>query len=141
MPSRNAVFLDTSGWIAILNTDDALHEKASKCLLEFGVTGRPLVTTDWVLAETGNGLARTAARSRVALAIQRFTESANCRLVRVEDKLFERAIALYDQMRDKTWGLVDCASIAVMQDHGISDALTSDRHFQQAGFHCLLPTP
>jgi predicted nucleic acid-binding protein len=39
---------------------------------------------------------------------------------------------------DKDWGLVDCASFAVMQDLGITEAFTDDRHFQQAGFRRLL---
>ena len=40
---------------------------------------------------------------------------------------------------DKTWGLVDCSSFLVMQDEGIADAFPTDRHFEQAGFNCLLP--
>jgi uncharacterized protein len=117
-----------------------LYEQASARLLELGTAGRPLVTTDWVLAKTGNGLARTAARSRLAGAVQRFLGSANCHLVWVDRVLFERALDRYIAMEDKSWGLVDCASFIVMQDAGIVDALTSDRHFTQAGFRCLLPT-
>lgn len=39
---------------------------------------------------------------------------------------------------DKGWGLVDCASFVIMTGRGISEALTNDRHFQQAGFPRLL---
>lgn len=140
MSSRDAVFVDTNGWIAILNADDGLHSKACVCLSELGTKGRRLVTTDWVLAETGNGLARTAARHRLADATQRLLESPNCQLVWVDKMLFERALKLYSQARDKSWGLIDCASFVVMQDMGVLDAFTSDRHFEQMGFRCLLPT-
>ena len=140
MSNRNAVFIDTCGWIAVLNADDALHKRASEQLLKLGVTGRSLVTTDWVLAETGNGLARTAARSCLAAAMRRFLESPHCRLVRVGDTLLDRALKLYDQANDKSWGLVDCASFVLMRDEGLLDAFTSDRHFTQSGFHCILPT-
>ncbi len=140
MLNRNAVFVDTCGWIAILNADDALHEHACKRLLELGNAGRSLVTTDWVLAETGNGLARTAARSSFANAVRRFQSSPHCRLVRIDTALFDRAIRFYDQSGDKSWGLVDCASFVLMRDEGIDDALSSDRHFSQAGFQRLLPT-
>jgi uncharacterized protein len=140
MLSRDAVFVDTSGWVAVLNSDDSLHEQACASLLELGNSRRSLVTTDWVLAETGNGLARTAARSRLAAATKRFLASPDCLLVWIDDGLFERSLALYSQVDDKSWGLVDCASIAVMQDKGIVEAFTSDRHFSQAGFRCLLPT-
>jgi predicted nucleic acid-binding protein len=139
MANRNAVFIDTSGWIAVLNADDALHEPACRQLADLGIERRTLITTDWILAETGNGLARTAARAGFAIAVQRFLGSPHCRLVRVNVTLFERALTLYGQMEDKSWGFVDCASFVAMQEEGIADAFASDRHFAQAGFRCLLP--
>jgi predicted nucleic acid-binding protein len=134
----DAVFVDTNGWIAILNSDDSLYAKACDCLSELGSKRRPLVTTDWVLAETGNGLARTAARQCLAAAVRRFLESPHCHLIQINRALLERAIERYDHSEDKTWGLIDCASFVVMQDQGMVDAFTSDRHFTQAGFHCLI---
>lgn len=53
-------------------------------------------------------------------------------------ELFASAIALYKQMDDKQWSLVDCVSFVVMRERGITAALTSDRHFIQAGFQALL---
>jgi predicted nucleic acid-binding protein len=38
----------------------------------------------------------------------------------------------------KDWGLTDCISFVVMKDNGLSDALTTDSHFQQTGFQALL---
>ena len=140
MPASNAVFLDTSGWIAILNADDRFHVQATARLQEFGSSRRPLVTTDWVIAELGNGLARVAARARLARAIDVFLKSDSSRLVRIDEAVFRRALELYAQVTDKTWGLVDCASFIVMRDQHIVDALTTDHHFEQAGFRPLLPT-
>jgi uncharacterized protein len=34
--------------------------------------------------------------------------------------------------------VTDCISFSLMRDHGITDALTADRHFEQAGFNPLL---
>ena len=51
----------------------------------------------------------------------------------------ERALLLYSDRPDKAWGLVDCASFVVMSDERISEVFTTDRHFEQAGFTCLLP--
>jgi predicted nucleic acid-binding protein len=39
---------------------------------------------------------------------------------------------------DKPWGLTDCLSFIVMQERGITEALTADEHFRQAGFVPLL---
>jgi uncharacterized protein len=39
---------------------------------------------------------------------------------------------------DKEWGLTDCVSFVVMQERKLTHALTTDRHFSQAGFADLL---
>jgi hypothetical protein len=57
-----------------------------------------------------------------------------------EEEIFRRALELYAQVSDKTWGLVDCASFVVTRDEHIVDALTTDHHYEQAGFRCLLPS-
>ena len=53
-------------------------------------------------------------------------------------ELFEAGCDLYEQRPDKEWSLTDCISFVVMHNHGLTDALTADRHFQQAGFQALL---
>ncbi len=53
--------------------------------------------------------------------------------------LLEQAVKMYSARADKSWGLVDCGSFLVMSQEGIFDAFTTDRHFEQAGFNCLLP--
>ena len=53
-------------------------------------------------------------------------------------ELFERGLALYNARPDKEWSLTDCISFVVMADEGLTDALTGDRHFEQAGFTALL---
>lgn len=45
---------------------------------------------------------------------------------------------LYTQRPDKDWSLTDCISFVVMKQHGLTEALTADRHFEQAGFKALL---
>jgi predicted nucleic acid-binding protein len=57
MPSRT-VFLDTNGWLALLNASDTQHEPALALWEDLVEEGATLVATDWVLAETGNGLTR-----------------------------------------------------------------------------------
>ncbi len=45
---------------------------------------------------------------------------------------------LYRHRPDKEWGTTDCISFVVMQDYGLTEALTTDEHFKQAGFRALL---
>ena len=139
MPA-SSIFLDTNGWFALLNDDDALHRVAQELWLEIGERRNPWVfLTDWIVAETGNGLARTPARKRFAESVQRLRGWPRVRLIQVTPAVRDRALELYSDRPDKTWGLVDCASFLVMSEHGIFDAFTTDHHFEQAGFTCLLP--
>lgn len=137
MPA-DPVFLDTNGWIAILNASDTLHAPALSAWREINAQRRTLVLTDWIIAETGNGLARTAARSGFSRAVEIVLSSPRVTVVHVDHDLLRRAVRLYADRADKGWGLTDCASFEVMRQMRITDALTSDHHFEQAGFVSLL---
>jgi predicted nucleic acid-binding protein len=50
----------------------------------------------------------------------------------------QRGFDLFSQRPDKEWSLTDCISFVVMQDYGVTDALTSDGDFEQAGFTKLM---
>jgi predicted nucleic acid-binding protein len=139
--TREPVFLDTNGWLAILNDHDVQHQVAAEQWRRVIEHRRLIVTTDWIVAETGNCLARSRLRAHFPEAIRTFLAGPDTRLIRIDSDLFHHALDLYEQAGDKTWGLGDCASFAVMRSAAIGDALTSDRHFQQAGFACLLPGP
>jgi predicted nucleic acid-binding protein len=52
--------------------------------------------------------------------------------------VFDAGVELYARRPDKAWSLTDCISFVVMQEHDIREALTGDRHFEQAGFIALL---
>lgn len=89
------------------------------------------------MLEIGNGLARNFKQEAIQV-IQSFLESEEVEIVHVTPELFERGFDFYKNYRDKDWGLVDSISFVVMADAGISQALTFDGHFQQAGFEALM---
>jgi predicted nucleic acid-binding protein len=60
------------------------------------------------------------------------------RIVPVTRNLITRGWDLYTQRPDKEWSLTDCVSFTVMRQLRITEALTGDCHFQQAGFRVLL---
>lgn len=62
----------------------------------------------------------------------------NYRIIPATSDLLQRARDLFAARPDKAWSLTDCASFMVMQDESLTEALTTDRHFTQAGFHALL---
>lgn len=59
-------------------------------------------------------------------------------ILSVDSELFSKALKFYSSRIDKEWGLTDCISFVVMKDRKLKDALTSDHHFEQAGFQALL---
>ena len=59
-------------------------------------------------------------------------------IIPLSEILHQKAFQLYCQRNDKNWGIVDCISFTVMGERRITEALTTDIHFQQAGFRALL---
>lgn len=133
-----SVFLDTNWWIALLNTSDDLHRSARVVWDRLARERTPIVVTDWVVAETGNGLARFPVRENFRRAVDLIETSPRATLLTIDQALLHQALRLYGERSDKTWGLVDCASIVIMKSRGIRAVLTDDRHFEQAGFRRLL---
>lgn len=137
---HEAVFLDTNGWIALLNASDQLHQIADREWRKLIDAGSGIVLTDWIVAETGNGLARTTAREGFSLAVRTLLSSLRVEFIEVRGDLFQQSLNLYAARSDKTWGLVDCASFEAMRMRNVAAAFTNDRHFEQAGFEALLST-
>ncbi|MBH8552857.1 type II toxin-antitoxin system VapC family toxin [Nostocaceae cyanobacterium CENA357] len=59
-------------------------------------------------------------------------------LIYIEPAIDSAAWELLKTREDKAWSLVDSTSFIVMQQLRIKDALTTDHHFEQAGFIRLL---
>jgi predicted nucleic acid-binding protein len=135
---NDPVFLDTSGWIALLNRREDLHAEANRIWRRLGRERRTVFATDWVVAETGNGLSSGFRRDLFARSLRVFLGSSNVRVIYVDANLLDQSLALFESRSDKDWGLVDCASFVVMTEHGIREAFTCDHHFDQAGFSRLL---
>jgi len=132
------VFLDTAGWLALLNATEPLHDEAKRVWGRLASRRTKVVLTDWIIAETGNGMARTVLRKTFRESLLRLISSEMADVAQVSRDLMLRGVDLYHNRPDKTWGLVDCVSFVVMEDNGIQEAFTPDRHFTQAGFTPLL---
>ena len=130
------VFADAFFYFALVNSSDPAHARATQFLATY--RGR-FVTTLWVLTEVADGLARPASHRQLFLTLyQGLVADPNTRIVRHSDALFRDALDLYTRRPDKHWSLTDCASFVVMGRDGITDALTGDHHFEQAGFVAIL---
>jgi len=134
--TASALFLDTAFVQALLNQRDQYHSQA-KALLPRVRAAAEVWVTEAVLVEVGNALSSYSRHAAVQF-IEQCYRTANIRVVGVDTSLLLRALHLYDARPDKAWGLTDCISFVVMQDHELADAVTADQHFVQAGYQALL---
>ncbi|HQU85450.1 MAG TPA: PIN domain-containing protein [Pyrinomonadaceae bacterium] len=139
MPNET-LFLDTAYVYVLFNTRDQWHEKALFWQKKIAAEKIPLLTTEFILVEIGNGLSSLKFRKSAAAVIHALTENPFVTVVPATSELFGQALALYEERPDKNWGLTDCASFVVMTENDLTEALTTDEHFRQAGFKALLLT-
>ncbi len=130
-------FLDTSGLLILFHADETAHDEA-KALFESTATGSKLVHS-YVLAEF---VALTEARRLPRVSALGFAssliEQPDVEVVWVSETLHRDAMRLLQTQTDKRDSLADAVSFLLMQRRGITAALTTDRHFEQAGFLRLL---
>lgn len=130
------VFADTSFFVAFLNSADADHEVATQFMASLAAR---IVTTDWVLAELGNFLAKRPNRNLFAAFVHDLASDPRMDVEPASRESFESGCVLYESRPDKDWSLTDCISMTVMRDRAIHEVLTADHHFRQAGFVILMP--
>jgi predicted nucleic acid-binding protein len=131
------VFVDTAGWIALLDRNDPAHEETVEARSSRLRQGGLLVTSDYVSDET-----LTLCRRRLGLGTaerwwQAVDASARVRLELVSGPRLVRARTWFFGWRDKAFSFTDCTSFVIMNELGIREALTTDHHFTQAGFQRL----
>jgi predicted nucleic acid-binding protein len=131
----SGVFADAFYFIALLNPADRHHGAALAAAMGLN---RPLVTTGWVLVEVADALGASASRHRVAAFLRKVIADPQVDVEPPGMDALQRGLDLFDRRPDKSWSLTDCISFVVMTDRGLTEALTGDHHFEQAGFRALL---
>ena len=130
-----AVFADTFYFLALVNPKDQAHRKA----LHFsaGFDGS-IVTSTWILMEVGDALWRVPDRATFLKLLDNLANDSSTGVVPATQDVFEKAKILFAARPDKDWSMTDCTSFVIMQGGGMTDPITGDKHFVQAGFRALL---
>jgi uncharacterized protein len=128
------LFVDTAGWMSAADSADPKHRATSSARDKWLEEGGHLLTTDYVIDET-----LTLLRIRLGLDAAEewwhmLAASRRVRLEPVDGDRAERARAIFFRYRDKAFSFTDCTSFAIMRELRLRAALTTDRHFRQAGF-------
>jgi predicted nucleic acid-binding protein len=132
---KTDLFVDTSGWAPFLAAKDPLHAQVADILQQAAKHGRRLITTSYVILELITLLERYRfSRARALEGINAIKATSGVLLLHVDEATDAEAWGLLEARLDKSWSLVDATSFVVMRRFGIGEALTTDHHFEQAGF-------
>src|ERR1700678_916419 len=135
------VFADTSALYALVARNDAGHTAAKREIGRLVAAKRRIVTTVYVVAGTAN-LGNTRGGALVATRVLELVEqSSGIRLEWIGPDRFDFAKAFFRKHSDHAYSFTDCTSFIVMRELRLAEALTTDRHFREAGFTVLLPSP
>jgi len=131
------LFLDTSGLLCLFDTADSRHRQVAA----YFQPAKSLLTTNYVLAEFVplthvRGLNREYSLNFLKTLIL----LPRIEVVWIDDFRHGQAMTLLENRLDKTYSLCDAVSFIIMHERQITEALTTDKHFAQAGFTRLLPS-
>jgi hypothetical protein len=132
------VFADTSALYAFVDRRDAHHARAAGLVGELVRAGRLIVTSDYVIAETINLAVVRRGRQVAERVLDLIDQSAGIRIEWINAERFQATKTFFRKRADHGYSFTDCTSFVVMGELGLSDALTTDRHFVAAGFRALL---
>ncbi|MDN5939773.1 MAG: PIN domain-containing protein [Salinisphaera sp.] len=131
-------FADTSGLYAVMASGDPAHPTAAEVLEQALRAERRLFTSDYVLDETATLLSAHGLRACVGTFLDTIFSSSAITVLWCDRERFHRAAKHFAKHNDKHWSFTDCLSFVLMEELGLHEALTTDRHFKQAGFSILL---
>lgn len=128
------VFADSSYLIALEVDNDQHHQLAQQHWQSLARRSIELVITSFIFDEVMTFLNSWRLHAKAVQLGDILLQSSYVRLMHVETSLFTEGWAYFRQHKDKYYSLTDCISFVVMQNLGITIALTFDKHFEQAGF-------
>lgn len=129
------MLLDTSGLLCCLDSSEERHATA----IELYEAESQRITHNYVFAELiALAQVRGVARQETIQLVITLASDSDVEVVWVDRLLHEEALKMLLAQTDKSYSLCDAVSMTLMAKRGISEALTTDRHFDQAGYRRLL---
>ena len=132
------IFVDTAALISLGNKQDSFHSAAWQKQQELVKSQTHFISSDFVIAEFCNAFSRVKFRTTAVQMVNSIYQSKAWTIVSINEDLMIQSLALFSQMQDKEWGLVDCSSIVIARKNKLESVFTADKHFVQAGFEILL---
>jgi predicted nucleic acid-binding protein len=129
------MLLDTSGLLCLHFKTEPLHTQACNAYKKSVIR----LTHSYIISEyVALANARRLPRQFVLDFVVDLLDNPDIETIWVDEQLHRAAVELLTLRQDKTYSLCDLVSFVLMQQRGITEALTTDRHFEQEGFTRLL---
>lgn len=128
-------FIDTSAFIAILDSDDQMHSRAETEWVRLLDGGASFKTTNYVLVETSALIQNRSGMKGLRALIADVVPVLDVIWVDQGMHLSAQHALLVSARRDLS--LVDCASFEAMRRSHIEQVFCFDFHFAQQGFEVL----
>lgn len=129
------LFVDTSGFLAVLNQNDRFHNPAKQTWLELLGADSTIFSSNYVLLET---IALLQNRFGIdALRLFQQTIHPILRILWVDQTVHDLAMGVLLSLNHRQFSLVDCTSFQLMRASGLEHAFSFDSHFSQQGFTVL----
>ncbi|MFT3879328.1 MAG: PIN domain-containing protein [Gemmatales bacterium] len=129
------MLLDTSGLLCFLYESETHHDQAVT-LFEQATTrySHTLILAELLAVAT----VRKLDRQKCIKFIREMLTSPDIEIIEVTKSMVEQSIDFLSRRKDKQWSICDAVSFLLMREHQLTEALTNDRHFEQAGYQALL---
>jgi uncharacterized protein len=136
MAASSSLFVDTSAWVSLIGEDEALHTEVTEAYRQAFRERRPLLTANFMIAEVVAVLTsrRIVSRERLVAFVDALKAASQLTIEYIDRSTDEAAWALIKSRMQMEWSLADASSFVLMQRDGITEALTLDYHFEQAGY-------
>ena len=133
------IFLDTSGSLTVRRSLGMKGTgEAAGSHGQLRDSRRQFITTDYVLDETATPFRMRGQGHLVEKLFDIVFSSRVCRVEWMDSERFMTARAFFMKHQDQQYSFTDCFSFCMMAQFRLSEALTKDAHFREAGFVALL---
>lgn len=137
MRNPRTLFVDTGGWLAVLDPKDKYHPQAADFFRQALSTYGYLITTNMVIAETYVNIRRHSSHVKAIAFLNLIEQSGRIRCLWSDEELEVAAREILRLYNDQDFSYTDAVSFALMQREAITDVFAFDRHFRTMGFNVL----
>jgi predicted nucleic acid-binding protein len=134
------IFVDTSGGGNLIDISQPYHHPAVQIYQKITTQKYQLITTNYIVVELVALLSSPLhiPRNKIIAFVNGLKQSSYVKIIHIDSTIDDLTWQLLVKRQDKDWSLVDCSSFIVMEQYKLTEALTTDHHFEQAGFIRLL---